>query len=155
MPGKPKTPTAILKLRGSASKVSARRNEPAPKKCSGLPRKPEHLKGEAAKYYKAVGKKLLNMGVLTVVDYEALVVMCEEYGQYKEADKLCKTLLIKTSNGNVIQNPAIGIRNKAREALKKSMSYFGMTPSSRASLSIKVEVEQEDKTKRFFKNRTA
>jgi P27 family predicted phage terminase small subunit len=78
--------------------------------------------------------------------------MCEEYGQYKEADKLCRTLLIKTSNGNVIQNPAIGIRNKAREALKKSMSYFGMTPSSRASLSIKVDIEQEEKnTKRFFK----
>jgi P27 family predicted phage terminase small subunit len=152
MPGKPKTPTAILKLRGSASKVSARRNEPAPKKCSGLPRKPEHLKGDGAKYYKTVGKKLLGMGVLTVVDHEALVVMCEEYGQYKEADKLCSTLLIKTSNGNVIQNPAIGIRNKAREALKKSMSYFGMTPSSRASLSIKVDVvQEEDKTKRFFK----
>jgi P27 family predicted phage terminase small subunit len=91
------------------------------------------------------------MGVLTIVDHEALVVMCEEYGQYKEADKLCKTLLIKTSNGNVIQNPAIGIRNKAREALKKSMSYFGMTPSSRASLSISVNNEQkEDKTKRFL-----
>jgi phage terminase small subunit len=31
------------------------------------------------------------------------------------------------------------------------MSYFGMTPSSRASLSIKVEIEQEENTKRFFK----
>ena len=152
MPGPAKTPTATLKLRGSASKVSARRNEPQPKKTSALPRKPEHLKGDAAKFYKAVGKKILDMGVLTIVDHEALVVMCEEYGQYKEADKLCKTLLIKTSNGNVIQNPAIGIRNKAREALKKSMSYFGMTPSSRASLSIKVDVvKEEDTTKRFFK----
>ena len=148
--GPAKTPTQILALRGSRL-VKDRENEPKPKQCNGLPRKPEHLKGDGAKYYKAVGKKLLNMGVLTVVDYEALVVMCEEYQQYKEADKLCKTLLIKTSNGNVIQNPAIGIRNKAREALKKSMSYFGMTPSSRASLSIKVDVEQEDKTKRFFK----
>jgi P27 family predicted phage terminase small subunit len=152
MPGPPKTPTSVLKLRGSASKVSARRNEPMPKKTSALPRKPEHLQGDAGKFYKTVGKKLLNMGVLTVVDHEALIVMCEEYAQYKEADKLCKTLIIKTSNGNIVQNPAIGIRNKAREALKKSMSYFGMTPSSRASLSIKVEVEQEEKTtKRFFK----
>ena len=150
MPGPPKTPTSVLKLRGSASKVSARRNEPTPKVTSALPRKPKHLTGEAGAFYKTVGKKILNMGVLTIVDHEALVVMCEEYGQYKEADKLCKTLLIKTSNGNVIQNPAIGIRNKAREALKKSMSYFGMTPSSRASLSIKVDIEQEDNTKRFF-----
>jgi phage terminase small subunit len=32
------------------------------------------------------------------------------------------------------------------------MSYFGMTPSSRASLNIKVDIEQEEnKTKRFFK----
>jgi P27 family predicted phage terminase small subunit len=151
MPGPAKTPSCKLKLRGSRL-LEHRKDEPKPNKCSGLPPKPKHLQGEAAKYYKKVGKKLLDMGVLTVVDQEALIVMCEEYAQYKEADKLCKTLLIKTSNGNVIQNPAIGIRNKAREALKKSMSYFGMTPSSRASLSIKVDVvKEEDKTKRFFK----
>jgi P27 family predicted phage terminase small subunit len=152
MPGPAKTPTKILKLRGS-TRVCERKNEPKPRQCSGLPRKPDHLKGDGALYYKKVGKKLLGMGVLTVVDHEALVVMCEEYQQYKEADTLCRTLLIKTSNGNVIQNPAIGIRNKAREALKKSMSYFGMTPSSRASLSITVQApeQQEDKTKRFFK----
>jgi P27 family predicted phage terminase small subunit len=112
-----------------------------PKKASGLPPKPKHITGDAAKFYKKVGKKLLDMGVLTVADQEALVLMCEEYAQYKEADVLCKTLLMKTSNGNVTQNPAIGIRNKSREALKKSMSYFGMTPSSRASLSVEPKRE--------------
>jgi len=149
--GPQKTPTVRLAGRGSR-KVKDRENEPMPKKYSAIPPKPRHLQGDGALFYKKVSKKLVNVGVLTVVDHEALVVMCEEYQQYKEAEKLCSTLLIKTSNGNVIQNPAIGIRNKAREALKKSMSYFGMTPSSRASLSIKVNPEQtEDKTKRFFK----
>ena len=148
--GPQKTPTHTLQLRGSQL-AKDRKGEPMPKKCTGIPLKPRHLQDDGALFYKKVSKKLVNIGVLTVVDHEALVVMCEEYQQYKEADTLCKTLLIKTSNGNVIQNPAIGIRNKAREALKKSMSYFGMTPSSRASLSINIDIDQnQDTTKRFF-----
>ena len=135
MPGPPKTPSRILKLHGSRL-LEHRKAEPQPKKVVTIPPKPRHLQGEGAKFYKTVSKKIYDMGVLTVADHEALVLMCEEYQQYKDAGALCKTMLIKTSNGNVIQNPAVGIRNKAREALKKSMSYFGMTPSSRAGLSV-------------------
>ena len=147
--GPQKTPTIKLDHRGSW-RAKERKDEPQPNK-SGLPPKPRHIQGDGAKFYKRVGAELTGMGVFTTADFDAFVIMCEEYQQYKEAEKLCKTLLIKTSNGNVIQNPAVGIRNKSREALKKSMSYFGMTPSSRAGLSIESKMSDNSGKKNYFK----
>jgi len=151
MSGPAKTPTAILEKRGSW-KINERKDEPTPQGMSKLPPKSKHLKGEAAKFHKKAGASLLNMGVLSQADYHAFILMCEEYQQYKEADALCGELIITTTNGNIIQNPAVGIRNKSRDALKKSMSYFGMTPSSRPNITaINDDTASSDNRERFFK----
>lgn len=151
MPGPPKTPTIKLQRRGSW-RAKERKNEPMPDKFDKLPTAPEHFNKETKQFYKKVGRKLLNIGVLTEVDYESFVLMCEEYQQYKEAERMCHPLLIKTSNGNIIQNPAVGIKNRSSDALKKSMTYFGMNPSSRANINV-TSNDMNDKNKKhnYFK----
>lgn len=45
-------------------------------------------------------------------------------------------LVIATSNGNVVQNPLVGIRNKARMDCLKLAAQFGLSPSSRVGLDV-------------------
>jgi P27 family predicted phage terminase small subunit len=45
-------------------------------------------------------------------------------------------LVVKTSFGNLIQNPAIGIANRCCELYMRAAVEFGMTPSSRSRLSV-------------------
>jgi alpha-tubulin suppressor-like RCC1 family protein len=45
-------------------------------------------------------------------------------------------LLVRTTNGNLIQNPLVGIRRRAAEDMVKLGVQFGMTPASRKRLGI-------------------
>ena len=49
-----------------------------------------------------------------------------------ERDQLTSGLMIKTTNGNPIQNPLVGIANKAAAAMVRYAAEFGMTPSARS-----------------------
>ena len=49
-------------------------------------------------------------------------------------DLLTHGLLIKTTNGNAIQNPLVGTANKAMFAFMRCAIEFGMTPSARSRL---------------------
>ena len=66
-----------------------------------------------------------------------------------EADKATGGLLIKTSNGNAIQNPLVGIANKAAADMVRYAAEFGMTPSARSR--IKAEGQTPgDEADQFF-----
>jgi len=51
-----------------------------------------------------------------------------------ERDRLTGGLMIKTSNGNAIQNPLVGIANKAMADMVRYAAEFGMTPSARSRI---------------------
>ena len=146
MSGPPKKPTAILKLHNSRL-VPTRKNEPEPEIYKDLPRMPAELNADGKRFYKKMGKRLMTMQLLSPLDLEYFVLMCEEYEDYRMARKFCKEQnqqLIKTSFGNIIQNPAIGLRNKTRSELKKTFQQFGLSPSSRASISIEKPKTDDD-----------
>ena len=44
--------------------------------------------------------------------------------------------MIKTSNGNAIQNPLIGTADKADSDMVRYAAEFGMTPSARVPLAV-------------------
>lgn len=103
------------------------------------------------------------IGLLTRIDRAALAAYCQAYGRWVEAelalarmaerDLLTKGLMIKTTNGNAIQNPLVGIANKAMQDLVRFAAEFGMTPSSRASIEAGVPGDDEkepSKAKRYF-----
>jgi P27 family predicted phage terminase small subunit len=45
-------------------------------------------------------------------------------------------LVIQTTNGNVVQNPLVGIKNTARQNCLKVAQSFGLTPSARVGLDV-------------------
>lgn len=69
------------------------------------------------------GDRTYNLGILSEIDRAALAAYAMAYGRWVQAeraiakmaekDQLTGGLMIKTSNGNAIQNPLVGTANKA------------------------------------------
>lgn len=109
-----------------------------------LPMPPPHLNDDAKVEWGRVSSMLYALRLLSDADIAALAAYCSAYATWKQAhealnemaknDKLTKGLLIKTTNGNAIQNPLLGIANAAAAAMVKYAAEFGMTPSARARI---------------------
>lgn len=127
---KPK-PTNLKVLAGNPGRRPLNELEPHPPAASRYA--PRDLGPAERRYWRNLAPKLLRAGLLTELDVPALVRMCELHVRIDEALKVAKKgLLIKTESGNWIQNPAIGIVNRAYDLLYRLEIEFGMTPSSRS-----------------------
>ena len=135
MPGRKPKPTKLKLLQGTAQKC--RMNPSEPKPVSSVPEPPSHLTAAALEEWDRITPELERLGLLSEMDMAALAGYCQNFSRWQEAEKALKasSLLIKTSNGNVIQNPLVGIANKAMHNMLKFLVEFGMTPSSRTRVS--------------------
>ena len=139
MKGRKPVPTYLKVVRGNPGKRKLPVDEPVPAR--DLPDVPPHLCDDAKVEWGRVSSELYRMGLLTGVDRAALAAYCQSYGRWaraevalakmSEKDLLTGGLLIKTSNGNAIQNPLVGIANKAASDMVRYAAEFGMTPSAR------------------------
>lgn len=59
-------------------------------------------------------------------------------------------LLVYTSNGNVIQNPLIGIMNKAKVDMIRFAAEMGMTPSARSRINVSKADGNADPAGKYF-----
>ena len=101
MQGRKPKPTAIKMLEGNPGKRALNHAEPKPRVVA--PRPPEYL-GDAEKAkWKAAVKELYQLGLVTVIDLDALAMYCVVFVRWQKAEKV--------------------VREKAE---------FGMTPSSRS-----------------------
>lgn len=137
-------PQALKKRQGTYRKDRDKGNldEALPKK---KPTCPSWLDDDAKKEWRRISKDLYEAGLLRNVDGTALANYCHNYSTWKQASLLVqeKGLLIKTTNGNIIQSPALGIANVAGREVMKALKEFGMTPSSRARLVPDNDEEKE------------
>jgi P27 family predicted phage terminase small subunit len=146
MAGKPK-PTHLKILEGNPGHQKINTNEPQPDLT--MPSPPEHLSAEALTEWRRIAPGLNAMGLLSIVDRGAMAAYCQAYGRWVQAEKalaamgendeLTYGLMIKTTNGNAIQNPLVGTANKAQADVVKYASEFGMTAAARARLSVPTE----------------
>jgi P27 family predicted phage terminase small subunit len=138
-------PTALKKLAGNPGK---RPLPVEPEFDNRKPTCPSHLSKEAKSEWKRVVDTLHNTGVMKSTDRAALAAYCEAYGRWVQAETLVRKsgLLIKTSNDNVIQNPAVGVANKAMTDMVRYAGLFGMTPVDRAKLSMDINANQKEAT---------
>jgi P27 family predicted phage terminase small subunit len=134
-------PTVLKLLEG---RKPTNTQEPQPK--AGAPRCPSWLDDTAKVEWRRVVPELRRMGLLTVVDQADLVCYAQAWSDLKQAvvtiRKEGRTLT--TSNGNVIQHPAVGQRNKAMVMIKAFAAEFGFSPASR--IGIKVPVSEKKKS---------
>jgi phage terminase small subunit len=83
MQGRKPIPTAVKELRGNPGHRPLDDREPQPK--VGEPPMPSGLSRYAKQAWKRMVPILLDMGVLTVADGDALMLYCEAYASWKTA----------------------------------------------------------------------
>lgn len=137
--GRPKTPTHILKLRGSR-RIGNRKGEPTPE--VGRPAKPTGLPKEAAKVWKTVCDVLERMGVLTLADGQQLERYARMFAQWRRCQGVIDSFDTpeKLDAGWQDEDRRPVLRNalltaaRLDTALKQIEASFGMTPTARARI---------------------
>lgn len=134
--GPPPKPTATKVLQGTFRKDRAPAHEPKPK--ATLPACPQWLTPAARKEWRRVAKELAALGLLSELDRTALAMYCQALAEYLEAKAIVgdEGITTLTDKGNVIQHPAVGVRNNAWQRVLKAAAEFGMSPSSRTRVSV-------------------
>ena len=150
MRGRKPKPTHLRVIGGNAGKRPINEREPVPARA--LPTPPPELSDDAKVEWGRVSEELYRIGLLTGIDRGTLAAYCQAYGRWMQAeraiaemakrDPLTGGLMIKTTNGNAIQNPLIGTANKAMSDMVRYAAEFGMTPSARSR--IKAEAREEE-----------
>lgn len=151
--GRPKKPTVLKLLKGTARKDRLNKNEP--KLPTGAPEMPEGLSPYAAKLWPELTRHLLAMGVLTKADGLALQALCETWGDLMAARLLLREqgsiYTTTTPDGNTMRrpHPAVAIVADADRRLSVWLGRFGLTPSERGKVSACFE-PAENEFNEFF-----
>lgn len=141
---KPK-PTNLKLIDGNPGKRPLNKDEAKPKPIK--PTCPVWLNDDAKKMWKCLSKELEKLGLLTNIDGQAFSAACQSYGIWVECEKKLKecgrVMIISRENGDYEQQrPEVSIGNTALKNFKVFCAEFGLTPSSRSSISIQGEEEE-------------
>ena len=107
---------------------------------------PPYLGTYAKKEWRRVLPLLENNGLMTDVDYISLAGYCQAVDTWILAEKAKRAygFTETTDKGNVIQRPEVSIANSALQNILKFVREFGLSPSSRAALSIDTAEQSEN-----------
>ena len=157
--GRPPKPTSLKLIKGTQD--SRWKNDKEAVVALAEPTPPSFMSDDAKVEWGRVVGTLYRAGLMTEIDRAALAAYCQSYGRWAQAERaLAKAaeldeenfgLLTETSNGNAIQNPLVGIANKAKADVVRFATEFGMTPSARSRVSANPdEQKQEDRAAKYF-----
>lgn len=137
--GAKKLPTALKALKGGRAMERVSDNEPVSDPIDIFGDIPEGLSKKGRKHWPSVARQLEKMGVLTKMDAQALAMYCEQYVVWREAlDAVDKhgLIAVNRNTGVISQSPYVQLANHAHDRLFKILVEFGMTPASRARLTV-------------------
>lgn len=157
-------PTALKKATGNPGKRPLNKNEPQPALGDAPPPPPDYLTGLAAAEWERLSRQLWLNGILGLEDHAAFAGYCQAWSDWRRYDEMIAKQraraareheafmawggdqpalrhefdgeVIGTTNGNLIQNPVVGMRNSARRECLKFAAEFGLTPSSRSKVNV-------------------
>ena len=134
--GRKRKPSALEALGGNPGKRKVNKAEPKPPVV--LPPPSGTLDDCARGEYLRVGKLLERMKIVTELDGSMLEIYAVNYSRWVEAEtKVREEGLMKMSpNGFPIQNPYLAVANRAMKEMRSILVEFGMSPSSRAKVSV-------------------
>lgn len=138
MRGRKPKPTQLKRLEGNPGKRRLNGYEPLPPVPDLVPYAPRFLNEAARDEWNRMINILLGMGLYTQVDHAALAMYCQAWGRWIVAErKLAEEgEIITGAEGGKSQNPWRYEANKAQEQIRRMLAEFGLTPASRARLSV-------------------
>lgn len=145
--GRKRLPTKFHVLNGTDRPCRRNDDEPIPEGFIDIPKPPVHLSKSAKKEWKRMSEILHSNGLLTQLDYSQFAIYCQAWGRWVDAEKKIteNSMVVKTANGNPINNPYMNIANTAMRDCHKFLSEFGMTPSSRTKIKVENQTKKQNK----------
>lgn len=139
--GRPKKPKAQLKLTG-AYRDDRHESPDAP---GGSMPMPDYLTKGAKVFWIAMSSRLEAMRLSSPHHEIGLALLCDAMSDWVECGKLVETegILITTAQGNKIQHPAYGAKNRAWKRVIDACREFGMTPAALRGMPLS-DVPQDD-----------
>lgn len=134
----PKKPTALKVIEGTLR--PCRENKKEPKLQVEKPTVPSWLSGKAKHAFQELSDVLVGMSVLTRADRKALELLCDAYGEYRDARADVRKNghtyeTLDTSGNSVIKkNPAVDIAANAWKRVQSMLLQFGLTPAARSNV---------------------
>ena len=135
---KPKPKPELRLITGGVTRLGAFDESPQP---------PDWLTPEAQAEWRRVIRDLVIRETLARVDLQTLAAYCQAFGRWEVAeralaamgknDPLTRGMMIKTTNGNAVQNPMVGTANVAARDMVRFAAELGMTPVARARVDAK------------------
>ena len=146
LPGRKPKPTSLKKLNGNPGHRPLNDREPQPKVEDKLPPAPGFLSRRAKVEWRKLGRRLLDLGLLTQLDETLLAMFCVTWDRWREAiGEIAKSdAVIQGPTGIFKQSPWVGIANEASRQMLQQMNEFGMTPSSRSRLKVEKKAAVSD-----------
>lgn len=154
MRGRKPIPTHLKIVTGNQGKRPFNPLEPMPEE--RMPDPPRELCEDGVIEWQRISSELAALGLMTNLDRGVLTAYCDAYGRWAKAKRLMNNaaaldpatggMVIVTMQGNRIQNPLLGIVNKAAADMVRYAAEFGMTPSARSRVNGG-KVGQSKKTK--------
>ena len=140
MRGRKRKPSHLKVIQGTARADRQNPNEPQPKVPDDVPRPPRHLKPMAKAFWKANAPDLYNTGLLTQIDLVAFESMSACYANWRAALDHIEQHGYSYVNdkGQIVKNPMVSVYNSTDRELLSWLAHFGMTPSSRSGISVKL-----------------
>lgn len=145
------TPTALKVIRGNPGKRPLNDAEPQP--IEGPPPMPAMSAEMQAEWDYITGQlQRMGRGMLRQSDQALLFAYCEAMAEVvycvKQLEKCPR--LIETDKGNWVQNPLVGIKNKAVQRLIALAGHFGLSPAARTRIKAE-ESGKKDEFEAFLK----
>lgn len=146
--GRKRKPTNLILLEGNPGR---RKVPKTPEPPEGEIEAPSHLDTYGLEEWNRIISGLRAMKIVAPLDKSALAAYCSAYSRWRNAEeelnKLKETnslnaLILKTVSGNYIQQPLIGIANKAANDMVRYAAEFGLTPAARAKLGVTPQKEK-------------
>jgi P27 family predicted phage terminase small subunit len=135
----PPVPTYLKLLNGNPGKRPINQDEPQPK--GNLSDAPDWL-SDGQKEIWEYAIQNAPVGLLKMLDQSILEawVVAKSMHQYANTKVQKHGQLVKTPNGNWIQNPYLSILNKQAIIMMKAVNEMGFSPASRTR--VKVEIDK-------------
>ena len=151
MRGRKPKPTLLKQLEGNPGKRPLNDREPvAP---PGIPDPPAFLDEVAREEWTHTVKVLAGMRLLSLADRVALAAYCTAYSRWVHAEAQVKKLgpVVKSPDkGFPMMSPFLIIANQSMEQMRKLLVEFGLTPSSRSRLRVRVGFGVVDELAEFL-----
>jgi P27 family predicted phage terminase small subunit len=133
-------PVEVKKREGNPGK----RKLPEPVIVSGRPlpaeldEPPEHLPIEAKEFWREYISRLVEVGIVDLVDVPALEMLATMYARARQASRVVakEGHYTRGSTGQIVEHPALKIERESMSQFWKMAEHFAFTPVARVRLGM-------------------